>query len=548
MYSKYYFSPLTVVLALGLTAPLQAAQPIFLQKTSFNEIQKKYNLTKPGQTRKSVNSSTNANGLQLLAERTDINKVVHVRMQQQYAGYPVIGGYAILHTKQGVKALSGATSSSSVQMNGTLYEGLEKELGQPDAAFVANGKTVLEQFKTQYAGLELSEEQIIPVVYIDDQDHAHWAYKVSVLVNHTDQIPERPTAILDAKSHKPFAQWNSIKTALSPVKGIGFGGNNKVGEYQFGKELPLLDITRNNKKQMCFMENKDVKVVDMMHRYSGANKAMSFSCEKNPNDPLAVYYTGYDGDGYDKDNGAMSPTNDALYAGYVIKHMYHDWYGVDALTQSNGSPMKLTMRVHYGQYYDNAYWDGKQMTFGDGDDSMYPLVSLGVGAHEVSHGFTEQHSNLEYYGQSGGMNEAFSDMAAQAAEFYSLGKSSWQIGAEIMKEDSGYDALRYMDKPSRDGSSIDTADEYYGGLDVHYSSGVYNHLFYILANQPKWDVRQAFDVMVKANMDYWTPYSSFKDGGCGLLSAAKDLKLSVSDVKKSLDQVKINYEACTTNN
>lgn len=206
--------------------------------------------------------------------------------------------------------------------------------------------------------------------------------------------------------------------------------------------------------------------------------------------------------------------------------------------------MQLVMRVHYGQGYENAYWDGKQMTFGDGDTMMYPLVSLGVGGHEVSHGFTEQHSGLEYFGQSGGMNESFSDMAAQAAEYYSVGKNSWQIGPEIMKEDSGYDALRYMDKPSRDGMSIDVADDYYGGLDVHYSSGVYNHLFYILANQPNWNLRMAFDVMVKANMDYWTPYSTFDEGGCGMLSAAKDLGYNLDDIKKSLSEVTINYQSC----
>ena len=184
------------------------------------------------------------------------------------------------------------------------------------------------------------------------------------------------------------------------------------------------------------------------------------------------------------------------------------------------------------------------MTFGDGDTMMYPLVSLGVGAHEISHGFTEQHSNLEYYGQSGGMNEAFSDMAAQAAEYYSTGKNSWSIGGEIMKEDSGYDALRYMDLPSRDGESIDSADEYYGGLDVHYSSGVYNHLFYILASKPNWNARLAFDVMAKANMDYWTPYSTFDDGGCGIISAASDLGYSLDDIKSSLKEVAINYASC----
>ena len=283
----------------------------------------------------------------------------------------------------------------------------------------------------------------------------------------------------------------------------------------------------------------------MLHKYSSKNAAMKFSCAKDIGDQSnATFYTGYHEDGYDKDNGAASPTNDALYAGYVIKHMYHDWYGIEVLTKSDGSPMKLVMRVHYGDGYENAYWDGKQMTFGDGDTMMYPLVSLGVGGHEISHGFTEQHSGLEYFGQSGGLNESFSDMAAQAAEFYSAGKSSWQIGPEIMKEDSGYDALRYMDKPSRDGESIDTADDYYGGLDVHYSSGVYNHLFYILSNQPDWDIRKSFDVMVKANMDYWTPYASFDEAGCGVISAAKDLGFSIEDVKKSLTEVAVDYQKC----
>ena len=175
---------------------------------------------------------------------------------------------------------------------------------------------------------------------------------------------------------------------------------------------------------------------------------------------------------------------------------------------------------------------------------MYPLVSLSVGAHEISHGFTEQHADLNYTGQSGGMNESFSDMAAQAAEFYSTGKSSWQIGGEIMKASSGYKALRYMDKPSRDGWSIDRANQYRKGMDVHYSSGVYNRLFYVLAHQPDWNVRKAFQVMVKANMDYWTPYSTFEQGACGVLSAATDLGFSVDGVKQALDNVVIQYQQC----
>jgi pseudolysin len=449
-----------------------------------------------------------------------------------------------MHSMHNAKLL--ATAQSDVRMNGTVYQGLYAELGQPQASFVKNASVALQQFKSKYANKSVSEEQVIPMIYIDDKHQAHWAYKVSVFVRHDDKIPERPTAIVDAQTNQSFVQWNDVKTGAAPVKGIGFGGNHKMGEYQYGKELPLLDLTRDEEAQKCFMENTDVKVVDMAHKYSAKNTAMKFSCDTDFSNPSRIIFdTGYHQDGYDRENGAASPTNDALYAGYVIKHMYHDWYGIEVLTKADGSPMKLVMRVHYGEGYENAYWDGRQMTFGDGDTMMYPLVSLGVGAHEISHGFTEQHSGLEYYGQSGGINEAFSDMAAQAAEFYSAGKSSWQIGPEIMKEDSGYDALRYMDKPSRDGSSIDIADDYYGGLDVHYSSGVYNHLFYILSNQPNWNIRMSFDVMVKANMDYWTPYVTFEEAGCGVISAAKDLGFSVDDVKRSLGDVTINSQTCS---
>lgn len=537
MHHNYYLSPLAVALALGIASPAKAADPILLQNASFSEVKQKFALSTQGVT-------VTKDSLSFISEHTDRNQVTHVRMQQRYVGFPVYGGYAIMHSMNKAKSLA-ASQSNNVEMNGVIYQGLQTELGQPDASFVQNADGALQQFKAKYSAQEVTDGKVTPMVYIDEDHQAHWAYKVSVLVRHQDKIPERPTAIIDAKTNQPFVQWNDIKTGKVVAKGSGFGGNRKMGYHQFGTNLPYLELTRDTSAAMCFMENQYVKVIDMGHKYSSRNMAMKFACATNDSN---IYLTGYKGDGYDKDNGAASPTNDALYAGYVIRHMYADWYNVNALSNSDGTPMQLVMRVHYGDAYENAYWDGEQMTFGCGDTMMYPLVSLGVGAHEISHGFTEQHSSLEYYGQSGGMNESFSDMAAQAAEYYSSeGKSnSWQIGGEIMKESSGYDALRYMDKPSRDGESIDTADEYYGGLDVHYSSGVYNHLFYILANKANWNTRMAFDVMVKANMDYWTPYASFDEGGCGVLSAAKDLGYSLADVKSSLQAVAIKLNKCAS--
>jgi pseudolysin len=534
MHHNYYFSPLVVALALSIASQTRAAEPVSLQNISFAQLKQKFTLALVKQ------AISPRDSLNFIREHTDLNQITHIRMQQYYAGFPVFGGYAIVHSPKPVKDL--VSTSNQVMMNGLVYEGLYSELGKPSTSFLKNATAILEEFKAPYAGKELSEEYILPMVYIDNGHKAHWAYKVSLFVTYKDQIPARPTAIIEAQTHRIFVQWNDLKTKRMSVNGRGFGGNHKVGVYQYnGTGLPYLEITRDDLDELCFMENHHVKVIDMGHKYSSKIRAMKFNC---PTNHTGIYWTGYRGDGYDKENGAASPTNDALYTGYVIKHMYRDWYNVEVLTKADGSPMQLIMRVHYGDGYENAYWDGRQMTFGDGDSIMYPLVSLGVGAHEVSHGFTEQHSDLEYYGQSGGINESFSDMAAQAAEYYSSGKNPWDIGSEIMKESSGYDALRYMDLPSRDGESIDSADEYYNGLDVHYSSGVYNRFFYILANKLNWNTHLAFDVMVKANMDYWTPYSTFEEAGCGVLSAASDLGYSLNDIQGALKEVAINFDMC----
>ena len=530
---------LSASIALAICTVSNAAEPVELHKKNYLQTQKLFPMQLPGMAVKGGQT----NQLSFISQHTDKNKKVHVRLQQTYKGVPVFGGYAIAHSLYTAKGLVGAPQNS-VKMTGKIYKSIDADVGALPVDFQVKGKQALSQFLSQYSDKNTSEAEVTPLVYIDDNHTAHWAYKVSVFVQHYDAIPSRPTAILDAKTLQAFVQWNNVKTERVPAKATGFGGNEKVGKVQYdGINFSQLDITTDVQENMCYLENTDVRVVDMDHLYSSKNKPMQFNCVL-ANDEKALFWTGYLGDGSDEANGAFSPTNDALYAGQVIKRMYHEWYGEEVLTNDDGSPMQLVMRVHYGRGYENAYWDGTKMTFGDGASMMYPLVSLGVGGHEISHGFTEQHSDLNYYGQSGGINEAFSDMAAMAAEVYSVGQASWQIGAEIMKEDSGYDALRYMDDPSRDGMSINTADEYYGGLDVHYSSGVYNHLFYLLANKNNWNTQKAFDVMVLANMNYWTPYTNFVDGGCGILNAAMDMAYSIDDVKSALDEVAINYDSC----
>jgi pseudolysin len=532
--------PLTheVLLMTGLTvgmSMLHAAEPWSLSQVSLSELKKAFYVTSPMiQSTDTTPKILPRNTLQSYAEQHD-EQMTHTRLQQMYAGFPVWGGTAIFH-----RQINMTTSAHpDVRMNGQVYRALEEELGDPSPDFSDRATVALQAFSQQYTEGLLSEAQATPLIYVDEENKPHWAYRVTALVERPNAIPKRPTAIVDATSFQAFLEWDDIKTLKFAVKGQGYGGNEKISQWHYGPNQSFLMLMRDASSGRCTLENQWVSVIDMKSKTTGAGQLSAFSCGT-----LAEsYWTGLEHDGYDRINGAYSPSNDALYIGGIIHEMYANWYGVEALgTLLN--PKQLKMRVHYGEGFENAYWDGRQMTFGDGGEEMYPLTVLSVGAHEVSHGFTEQYSDLAYVGQSGGLNESFSDIAAQAIDYYKNSKNNWMIGLEIMKKNSGSTALRYMDTPRKDGKSIERADQYTKGMNVHYSSGVYNRFFYLLATQPGWTTRQAFHVMLNANMNYWTPTSTFESAACGVLSAADDLKLPLEPVKQAFQAVAIDTSHC----
>lgn len=468
----------------------------------------------------------------------DFKQTTHARLQQMYQGYRVWAADFVLHTPK----------SGSPFMNGVIYQNLNKDLGNAPA--LQSDKMLSDAIATfrHKSGntKDIHDGKAELMVYVDKTHQAHWAYLVSFMADAPAKghAPQKPNYIMDAASGQIYHEWDNIQTSEKDDVGGGFGGNLKTGQYSYDRgknNLAKMDITRDSWTRTCYLHNSDVTVKDASH----GDEVMHFLCKDSEREH-ALYW---DAD-FDAVNGGYSPANDALYAGRVIQDMYKKWYGIPPLTDSNGKAMMLNMRVHVLNY-ENAYWDGSQMTFGDGYSTFYPLVSLGVGAHEISHGFTEQHSGLIYWGQSGGLNEAFSDMAAQAAEFYSVGHNSWQIGPEIFKQDDA--ALRYMDIPSKDcyggtpgdWCSIDNMSEYNDWLDVHFSSGIFNRIFYLIGSENGWnDTKKAFDVMVQANRYYWTSGTTFADAACGVLKATDDFGFDKSVVTNALDVVQVDYSQC----
>ena len=434
------------------------------------------------------------------------NGKTKVRYQQVYRGVPVFDTSVVATVSKGQPSQVFGTMAQGISADVTT---LTPSLDQKQAIAVA-----VSDYQAQSVSAASVENQNAKLMVRIGQDQtAQMVYMVDFFV--AAEKPERPFYFINAMTGEVIEHWDGLNHA--EASGSGPGGNLKTNRYDYGSEYPGFIVNKTG--TTCIMNNSAVKTVNLNNGTSGSS-AFSYDC------PDGTNYNDYQ-----YVNGAYSPLNDAHYFGKVVFDMYQDWMNTSPLS------FQLTMRVHYGSNYENAFWNGSSMTFGDGKDTFYPLVDINVSAHEVSHGFTEQNSGLVYQNMSGGINEAFSDIAGEAAEYYMKGSVDWVVGADIFKSEGG---LRYFDQPSKDGRSIDNASQYYNGLNVHYSSGVYNRAFYLLANKSGWGVRKGFEIFTLANQLYWTPNSTFDAGACGVTKAAQDLGYNVNDVKDAFNTVGVN--------
>ncbi len=153
--------------------------------------------------------------------------------------------------------------------------------------------------------------------------------------------------------------------------------------------------------------------------------------------------------------------------------------------------LPLTSSVHYSTNYVNAFWNGSQMVYGDGDGiNAGPLDrALDVVSHELTHGVTQFESGLIYQNESGALNEANSDVFGAICESWKDGgvnSDTWKVGEDVWTPGTAGDALRYMDNPTLDGASRDYWPERYTGPQdnggVHWNSGIPNLAFYLFVN------------------------------------------------------------------
>ncbi|MCA9675733.1 MAG: M4 family metallopeptidase [Kofleriaceae bacterium] len=438
----------------------------------------------------------------------------HVRFQQEHQGLPVFMGQAIAHVDIATSKLATITDARMAVSDVDVDPTVRIEDAIVTTSAVAGARDGV-------ASADL-------MIYVAPDGTSHLVWHVELVRDDGDPVDR--VALVDAHDGSVIFTYDNLQTGKGskgrPGGGGGGGGGGSTAAVGIGHALYAgtvsvgTDYDGSSTYTLRDLTRGAFYTIDMKGRQSGG-----------------TVYT--DSDNVWGDGSASSSATVAVDAHYGQAMTFDYYQNVHGRSGIDGAGNAGYSRVHYGRRYNNAYWSDSCfcMTYGDGDGSVLsPLASLDVAGHEMTHGVTSRTAGLVYSGESGGLNEAMSDIFGTAVEFYANNPAEpgdWLIGAQVYTPNKAGDALRYMDHPTRDGASIDHYSNYSSGLDVHYSSGLANNAFYLLAQGGTNDTSgqsvtgigrtKAEQIFYRALTVYMTPGTTFAGARAATLSAAADL-------------------------
>ncbi|MEW1722147.1 M4 family metallopeptidase [Streptomyces sp. NPDC093109] len=442
----------------------------------------------------------------------DADGTVHTRYERTYAGLPVLGGDLVVHAAPNGKDTVTKAVSARIAVPSTTAE------VAPKAAKATALKAASAEQTTEAA----AEDAPRKVIWAADGKPV-LAYETVVEGFQPDSTPSELHVITDAATGKELFRDEAIETGTGTGK---YNGTVTIGTTLSGSTYSLTDGTRGGHK-----------TYDLNQGTSGTGTLFTNSSD---------VWSG----------GRLTAGVDVHYGAGKTWDFYKNVLGRNGI-KNNG--VASYSRAHYGSSYVNAFWSDSCfcMTYGDGASNTHPLTSIDVAAHEMTHGVTAATANLTYSGESGGLNEATSDILATAVEFYaanSAAPGNYLIGEQIDINGNGT-PLRYQDKPSKDGASRDYWSSTLGNVDVHYSSGPANHFFYLLSegsgaktingvsyNSPTYDGStlagigrdKAVAIWYKALTTYMTSTTKYAGARTATLSAAGALYGTTSTEYKAV--------------
>ncbi|MDH6540474.1 M4 family metallopeptidase [Streptomyces sp. SPB4] len=373
----------------------------------------------------------------------DADGTTHTTYERTYNGLPVLGGDLTVHAKGGVtKSVTKATNHEIKVADTSATVTPSAAEGTAFAALSAAG------------GKDAKAEQGARKVIWAAEGAPVLAYETVVGGVQSDGVtPSKLHVVTDARTGAKITEWQAIE------KGIGnteYSGQVTLGTSQSGSNYTLTDAGRGGHK-----------TYDLNGGSSGTG---------------TLFTSTSDTWGNGSPSNRQTAGADAAYGAQLTWDYYKNVHGRNGLRNDGVAPYS---RVHYGNAYVNAFWDDSCfcMTYGDGTGNNHPLTSIDVAAHEMTHGLTSVTGNMTYSGEPGGLNEATSDIMAANVEFAANNPNDvgdYLVGEKIDINGDGT-PLRYMDKPSKDGGSKDAWYSGIGSIDVHYSSGPANHVYYLMS-------------------------------------------------------------------
>lgn len=422
--------------------------------------------------------------LRSLRTDTDAMGYRHERYQQYYQGIPVERATYVVHSRAGqIEWLSGALkpladNSLSIRPSLTAAQALRSAL-----AFVHASK---------YMWQEPGQE-----VHAQEAEGKATFYPSGELV-----VIENALSMDRTKAGQPTLAWKFNIYATQPVSRAWVYVDAHSGEV-VNQDAIIKHTAATATFATAYSGTRSIandQVSSTSYRLRETTRGLgieTYNMKKGTSYTAAIDFT-------DADNNWTSAeynnTNKDWVAGdahFGAQCTYDYWSAVHGRNSYNNAGAKIKSYVHFSSAYDNAYWDGSVMTYGDGGSYFRPLTSMDVCGHEIGHAVCEYTANLAYENESGAMNEGFSDIwgaciEARAVSTYGLtGKSTWLIGEEISLPSFGA-ALRSMSNPNQfqqpdtyqgtywaATTSNPTDANDYGG--VHTNSGVLNYWFYLLS-------------------------------------------------------------------
>ena len=392
----------------------------------------------------------------------DKDGAASVRFDRTYKGLPAYGGDVVVRLKKDGAFQSLATGSETSGAVST-----EPRLAAADAVKVARAA-----FKGRIGSVSASH---LAVQMAGTDAVLVWETVVSGV--REDQTPSRLHVLVDARTGKVVRTSDEVSTFAA--EGAANAATSRVGAA-----APAAAPTVAGTGQSIYSGRVALDVTQSGSGYSMQDPSHGNGYTTNLNHATSGTGSVFTSSTGTFGNGSTSdPASAGVDAHYGAAETFDYYKNVQGRNGIFGDGRGVPSRTHYGNAYVNAFWDGTQMTYGDGQSNARPLVELDVAGHEMSHGVSGALTGWDETGETGGMNEGTSDIFGTMVEFYAnnpVDKPDYTMG-ELININGDNRPLRYMYNPSLDGSSPNCWDSGNGSLDPHYSMGPLNHWFFLAA-------------------------------------------------------------------